>query len=300
MMKKKQNACSSVSAETWPPVHFGRSADGFAVARVGDSAFALLPGRSGRFFVAYGSGITRLLSEWRRDDFYGATGDLIDEDEFRAFVLDEAAHLRERKALGRKTMPSRIVTPWGMSQGVTSYDEGIECHTTAEHGGFRLSPERNGMVHPRWRSQGGWYEEDCGWAIVAITFPELFTAQERRHAERTIKDIWPDEWEAIFDVVLGPGESVEKDRRRFHESHASDWIVTAAITSSHHPGMVECVATLGGKRDPGIEERRFLVPKAEYEVGRFGFVINAERHQACDGPSDFVAWGARAASRRAG
>ena len=44
MMKEEQNACSSVSAESWPPVHFGRSADGFAVARVGDSAFALLPG----------------------------------------------------------------------------------------------------------------------------------------------------------------------------------------------------------------------------------------------------------------
>ena len=152
MKKKEQNACSTVSAETWPPVHFGRSAEGLAVARVGHSAFALLPGRSGRLFVAYGSGISRPLSEWRHDDFYGATGDLVDEYEFRAFVLDEAEHQRERRALGRKTMPSRFSTPWGMSQGVTVYAEDIECHTTAEHGGFRLSPERNGMVHPRWRS----------------------------------------------------------------------------------------------------------------------------------------------------
>ena len=134
------------------------------------------------------------------------------------------------------------------------------------------------------------YKEDECWAIVAIAFPELFTRFERRCAERTIKDTWPDAWEAIFGTVLGPGESVAKDRRAFEAQHAEDWIVVAAITSSHRHAFVECVATIGGQRGGGTEERRFLVPARDYEVGRFGFVIDPERHEVYGGPSDFRGW----------
>ena len=58
-------------------------------------------------------------------------------------------------------------------------------------------------------------------------------------------------------------------------------------------GFVECVATPGGKRRAGTEERRFLVPAAEYEIGRFGFVIDPDRHTVCEGPSSFVGWQGR-------
>ena len=69
----------------------------------------------------------------------------------------------------------------------------------------------------------------------------------------------------------------------------ADWIVVAAINSSHSPGFVECVAKLGGERR-SREERRFLIPKTEYEIGRFGFVIDPARHARYDGPSDFIGW----------
>jgi uncharacterized protein DUF7007 len=101
---------------------------------------------------------------------------------------------------------------------------------------------------PLLRSRGGWYEEDAEWAIVAITFPHLFTAFERRCAERTIKDSWPDAWETIFGAILKPGESYEKDRRAFEQAHARDWIVVSAITSKHAPGFLETVATPGQAR----------------------------------------------------
>lgn len=140
------------------------------------------------------------------------------------------------------------------------------------------------------RSEGGWYEEDCAWAIVAITFPHLFTSYERRCAERTIKDGWPDAWETIFGTILRPGESYEKDRRAFFAGHADDWIVVSAITSTHQEGVVECVATPGGGRGAGTEERRFLVPTGEYGMGRFGFVIDPDRHRLYGGPSDFAGW----------
>jgi uncharacterized protein DUF7007 len=84
--------------------------------------------------------------------------------------------------------------------------------------------------------------------VVAITFPHLFTAFERRWAERTIKDSWPDAWETIFGAILKPGESYEKDRRAFEQAHARDWIVVSAITSKHAPGFLETVATPGQAR----------------------------------------------------
>src|SRR5690606_31553494 len=142
----------------------------------------------------------------------------------------------------------------------------------------------------------GWYEEDECWAIVAFTFPHLFTALERRHAERTMKDSFPDAWEAISGITLAPGESHTKDRRAFETKHATDWLVVSAITSEQAKGFVECIATPGGKRGAGTEERRFLVPAAEYDIGRFGFVIDPGRHAVYAGPSSFVSWQGRCSS----
>lgn len=284
---------AAAGTEAFPPVEFGRCGEGFPVARVGDNAFAMLPGRDGRQYLASGWRISRPLVEWRRSDFYGHNGELPDEAAFRVKVAENAEHQRERNALGRREAHSRAQTPWGTSQGVVIYAEGVVCHSTAGHGGFHLSAERNRMVHPMLRVPGGYYEEDEAWASVAITFPDLFTSFERRCAERTLKDSWPDAWEAISGVVLDPGESHEKDRLAFEREHAADWIVVSAITSSLQNGFFECVATLSGKRGSGTEERRFLVPASEYAIGRFGFVIDPDRHAAYGGPSDFVSWQGR-------
>lgn len=288
------NASPPVHPQTGTPalpgVSFGTSADGMPVALVGYTGFAMARARDGRRYLVTAWRLSKPMGEWRRDDFYGHSGELADEAAFRARVLENAEHQREKRALGRKEICSRASTPWGASQGGTLYAEDVVFHSTAGHGGFHISADRNRKVHPLLRAEGGWYEEDEGWAAVAITFPHLFTAFERRCAERTIKDSWPDAWEAIFGTVLQPGESHEKDRRAFDRAHARDWLVASAITSKHQPGFVEVVATLGRKRGPGTEERRFLVACDEYHVGRFGFVIDEARHQVYGGPSDFVGW----------
>ena len=49
----------------------------------------------------------------------------------------------QRCALGRREVSSRVHTPWGTSQGATVYADGVVFHSTAGHGGFHLSPERN-------------------------------------------------------------------------------------------------------------------------------------------------------------
>ncbi len=275
-------------------VSFGRSSDGMLVALLGDHAFAMMPTRDGRHYLASGWHISRPISEWKRDDFYGHGGDLADEAAFRAKVLEQAEHQRQRAALGRRDIRSTANTPWGPSQGATVYADGVVCHSTAGHGGFQLLANRNAQVHSTLRASDGFYEEDECWAIVAITFPDLFTAFERRCAERTIKDSFPDAWETIFGTILGPGESRTKDQRAFEARHARDWVVVSAIASDQQPGFVECVATQGGDRRQRIEERRFLVPSDEYNVGRFGFVIDPVRHAAYDGPSSFIGWQGRA------
>lgn len=269
-------------------VEYGRSADGMLVARVGETAFAMMPGRDGRHYLATGWRIRRPIAEWSASDFCGHSGDLADETAFQSKVTENAWHQHEKRALGRREIRSVASTPWGPSQGATLYAEDVVFHSTAGHGGFHLSGERNRKVHPSLRVAGGWYEEDAAWAIVALTFPHLFTTFERRCADRTVQDSWPDAWEAIFGRELHPGESFEKDRRAFEVAHAADWIVVSAITSGHVHGFVEVIARLRGERRQGVEERRFLVPADEYQVGRFGFVINAARHLPYAGPSSFI------------
>ena len=118
-------------------VSFGCSADGLLVALVGDTAFAMVPGREGKFFLASGWRIGRPIPEWMRSDFYGHSGELADEAAFFLKVQENAKHQREKYALGRKDFVSSANTPWGPSQGATLYAEGVTAHSTAGHGGVR-------------------------------------------------------------------------------------------------------------------------------------------------------------------
>ncbi|MGI8398351.1 DUF7007 domain-containing protein (plasmid) [Agrobacterium deltaense] len=284
-----------ISAPDASGVEFGRSADDMAVARVGDLVFAMVPTRDGQYFLASAWRVSRPLAELKRDDFYSHHGPVKGEAAFGNRMIEQAGHSRELRHLCRQTVRVACSTPWGPSQGATVYADGIVCHTTASHGGFRLSAVRNAKVYPMLRTDGGWYEEDAAWAIVALTFPDLFTTHERKCADKTIRDSWPDVWETIYGRSVAPGESYERDAEAFAREHAGDWIVTAALRSDHHTDMTEVIATIGGARGERVEERRFLVPSGEYAVGRFGFVIDGTRHAAYEGPSSFVASRGRAA-----
>jgi hypothetical protein len=277
-------------------VEFGVSADGFPVARIADTLLAMVPARDGASFLASAWRLTRPLSELTREDFHGHDGRLEGEAEFRARVFETARHCHELSALGRIQTRMAASTPWGPSQLATIYAEEIVSHMTAGHGGFHLSAERNARVHPMLRKSSPWYEEDAEWAIVAHTFPDLFTAYERKCADETIRNSWPSVWEAIHGRELAPGQSWTKDRDAFERKHAGDWVVISAIFSSHHADMTEVIATRGGGRDGRAEEIRFLVSRAEYAArDRFGFAVDPDRHDRYDGPSSFAGWQGRVA-----
>ncbi|SEI19455.1 hypothetical protein SAMN05216228_104624 [Rhizobium tibeticum] len=277
-------------------VEFGVSADGFPVARIGETLLGLISNGSDNLFLASAWRITKPLAEVRRHHFYRHDGRVADEAAFRLRAIETAEHLRELTALSRMQTRMSASTPWGGSQLATIYAEGVVSHSTSGHGGFHLSPDRNLQVDASVRSASGWYEEDCEWAIVALTFPTLFTRYECRCANEAARNTFPDYWEKLRGRQLSAGESWSKDRAEFDRVHADDWIVISAIISSHHSGMTEVFATRGGNRESQREERRFLVPHDEYgRRGRFGFVIDLARHAAYDGPSSFVGWSARAA-----
>jgi hypothetical protein len=272
-------------------LEFGVSAEGFPVARLGDCVFAMVPApsRTGAI-LAHSYREQRPLAELKRDDFYCFETILADEAAFRARVIETAEHRRELRKLNRRDVRWIITTLWGPSRNATVYADGVIFHKTAFHGGFHLSPERNAMVHPLLCNDTRYYEEGAASASVALSFPQLFTAYERLSAERTIKNRWPKTWEMIIGPIHGPADSHEKARQAFAEAHAADWVVTTSAISSHEKGFVEVVATLGGQRDGSHEQRRFLVPWDEYEIGRFGLVIDVNRHPVYGGPSDFIDW----------
>ena len=77
---------------------------------------------------------------------------------------------------------------------------------------------------------------------------------------------------------LGIPHYVLDYERRFREVHAADWIVISAVRSDSHPGMVDCVATMGGARG-AVPVRHYRVPVGEYAPGAFGFVTDPDRHE---------------------
>ncbi|HEX5935078.1 MAG TPA: hypothetical protein VFY63_13015 [Pseudorhizobium sp.] len=287
---------SNISAPTpdISGVEFATSADGMPVARIDDLVLAMVTSSSGFAFLASAIFVRRPLAELTRADFIGHDGRVADEAEFRVRVAETAGHKRDLATLNRVQARMSASTPWGGSQMAVIYAEGVVAHMTSSHGGFHLSVDRNAKVHPLLRKDTTWYEEDCEWAIVALSFPDLFTGYERSLAEKTIRNTWPDAWEAIHRCKLAEGESWAKDRRAFDQRHAADHVVISAIFSDQHPGMTEVVAVVGGDRRASDDERRFLVPSDEYAGrGRFGFVIDPARHAQYHGPSSFIGWRSR-------
>ena len=270
-------------------IEYGTTADGLTAARFGTDARAMIPKRDGGFFIAMGWQMPGDITVWKRDRFFSHMGDVASVEAFKLHCEAQVRHLNEKALLGRQPAPANVSTPWGQAQHGETYGPGVTAYSTASHGGFHVIPETNRSVPAALRAANGWYEEDAGWAAVAFTFGHLFTALERESARKTLRNSEPDAYEQLYATTLKPGESWLKDQRAFLTDHAADWIVHAATQSDERKGFVEVIASMGAKRG---KERRFLVPGSEYEVGKFGFVVDLSRHEelVAGAPSAFVTW----------
>ncbi len=169
------------------------------------------PDRSGNQVLDGGPhGVFRLRPEgalWIAESKYFSSWLQIDgrtpvaEAKAKAMCEEFLEHRRDLHVLGRReerfTHGRGTSTPWGPTQCIKTYADGVVSHSTAGHGGFHLSAARNAKVPAAIRDEEGWYEEDCAWACVAITFPSLFTNFERRHAERTMQLYYGEVWDAL-------------------------------------------------------------------------------------------------------
>lgn len=89
-------------------------------------------------------------------------------------------------------------TPWGLVDTVTYVADGITFVSTPSHGGFHLSPERLRLVPKEWlavrrgeteATSSPWFEEDCDANMVVLTYPGLFSSDQRDLAEE-MRTMW--------------------------------------------------------------------------------------------------------------
>src|SRR5258708_19687535 len=88
-------------------VLFTRTHDGLLVAKVRDNAFAMMPTKNDRYYLASAWRLSRPMEEWSRGDFYGHGGELADEAAFPATAHQNAHHHPSRPPLARRQIPTQ-------------------------------------------------------------------------------------------------------------------------------------------------------------------------------------------------
>ena len=78
-------------------------------------------------------------------------------------------------------------SPWGVIDNSYTVAPGITSVSTPSHGGLLLSQERQAAMPDAMKQglfyQERWYEEDCEWAKVFVTFADEIKAYALAHPE---------------------------------------------------------------------------------------------------------------------
>lgn len=89
-------------------------------------------------------------------------------------------------------------TPWGTAQSARNFGVGIVQYSTAGHGGFHVSSGLIRKMAEDMRGDAyaplGWFEEDCAWSLVVLSFPERFPLQARLDALDTMRHYYPQQY----------------------------------------------------------------------------------------------------------
>jgi len=270
-------------------VTFARSDEGLLVAKVGDSAFALLPGsgagsssrRLGVFAARWNNGnaqtstVTAAISKTRPRS----------ERALRKMPSINASAPPCRGAKSRRVRRRHGVRP-SMPSSMPTESSVIRRQAMAASISMPVTTTRRSILD--------FARAAAGMRKIA---PGRLWRRPFRSYSRTMSGATRIGPSAIGTRTLGSDPRKAPEARgisregssRFERDHASDWIVISAIRCDGHTDMTECVATLGGDR-AAPEQRRYLVPSDEYHVGRFGFVIDEARHPLYAGPSSLIGW----------
>lgn len=175
--------------------------------------------------------------------------------------------------------PSKVSTPWGRADWCKPVTRGINCYATPGHGGYCVSAGKAKAIHPALRSvgietaRGVWFEEDCAWAVVPLSFPGYFDEEKIKAAHSSAKSWFPDEYTAAGFGPVAVEDSFVLRERAFLAATRDAFVVKSAAGSWHHDCPDGFVLTYATRRSDGYA-KNFLIPADEYKGrGPFGFVV---------------------------
>jgi hypothetical protein len=179
-------------------------------------------------------------------------------------------------------------SPWGKVDGHCPFgDLGLHHHSTPGHGGIYVPDEMLARMPAPYRD-GNWYEEDCEWAKVALSFPSGLTAKQLECARNTAINWFPHEFMQVTGETLRNEQSHVLMREHLRDYCKDKHVVVSATCGTpfngYAPvpkGWVGCFAVLGGRDDRGGYDdstaRYLLISEAEYATRTsFGFIIEKD------------------------
>ena len=124
-------------------------------------------------------------------------------------------------------------SPWGPIQEAHQEIPGVWWVSTASHGGYILSAERQQAMPPALRGPTVHYEEDLDYIRVWLAFRDelavTVSAEQYDAALITMKNWLPDEYQAHFAIGLQTGDSFMLERRARIDACIGKLCVKAAI-----------------------------------------------------------------------
>lgn len=171
-------------------------------------------------------------------------------------------------------------TPWGSAQYVKTFGRGIAECGTASHGGVRVSrglaeKVMLAAVLKQAIKQGGyyWFEEDCAYALVVLTFPDRFEEKHHEYAHNAGKNWYPELYTLITGKPVALEESYTLQKRKF-EAETHDRFVVRSASGDWKEGVPKGMVEVLARRASDGAEKTELLPADEYKTrGKFGYVL---------------------------
>ena len=125
-----------------------------------------------------------------------------------------------------------MYTPWGNADSIKNIGRGILSISTPGHGGYFVPVnERAKMPAAALKTfaGGGWYEEDCDWCLVALSFPDLFDEPAIAAAVKTCEDWLTAEQCAAFGLKQSARNYKLVEAERIRLLDEGKWLRCSAL-----------------------------------------------------------------------
>ena len=188
-----------------PSITWHRTRENILAAQSDFVSYLALPTPDGAYRIAVAYDLDTPPQDWTADRFRASSLFAPDETIARERIILIEGQRDDLEDDNRRDLTPGTPTPWGEAQDTLYTAEGIVRHHTANHGGYQLDPALNALVHPAYRNDGGWYEEDVEWAKLAVTFPTLFP-MEFTIADDLLREYHPGAYEQVNGIPLSLGE----------------------------------------------------------------------------------------------